>query len=192
MKIIKDYYLIKVEKTHEDTVIVDGKELYMDTSYSDMEYARQYGTVLEVPNSLSFGMKLDIKKGDKVYCHHFLISEENRLKYHEEDNVFKIRWDQIYCRVRKGKLKMLHHWNFVEQKKESKESYVTTSGIYIKPEREDEESYGYIEYMNKEMKSYGVEKGDEVIFSENSEYKMEIEGRKLLRMRNLDILAKID
>ena len=192
MKIIKDYYLIKVEKTHEDTVIVDGKELYMDTSYSDMEYARQYGTVLEVPNSLSFGMKLDIKKGDKVYCHHFLISEENRLKYHEEDNVFKIRWDQIYCRVRKGKLKMLHHWNFVEQKKESKESYVTTSGIYIKPEREDEEFYGYIEYMNKEMKSYGVEKGDEVIFSENSEYKMEIEGRKLLRMRNLDILAKID
>ena len=192
MKIIKDYYLIKVEKTHEDTVIVDGKELYMDTSYSDMEYARQYGTVLEVPNSLSFGMKLDIKKGDKVYCHHFLISEENRLKYHEEDNVFKIRWDQIYCRVRKGKLKMLHHWNFVEQKKESKESYVTTSGIYIKPEKEDEESYGYIEYMNKEMKSYGVEKGDEVIFSENSEYKMEIEGKKLLRMRNLDILAKID
>ena len=45
--------------------------------------------------------------------------------------------------------------------------------------------------MNDELKSWGVKKGDEVIFSKNSEYDMLIEGEKLLRMRNFDILAKV-
>ena len=86
---------------------------------------------------------------------------------------------------------MLGHWNFVKQKVEDESNYVTESGIYMKPEAEDEELYGYVEYMNKELKDWGVKKGDEVIFSKNSEYDMEIEGEKLLRMRNFDILAKV-
>ena len=87
---------------------------------------------------------------------------------------------------------MLHHWNFVKQKVEDESQYITKSGIYTKPEAEDEELYGYIEYMNDEMKNMGVKKGDEVIFSKNSEYDMQIEGEKLLRMRNFDILAKVE
>jgi co-chaperonin GroES (HSP10) len=46
--------------------------------------------------------------------------------------------------------------------------------------------------MNDEMKKMGLKKGDEVIFSKNSEYDMKIEGDKLLRMRNFDILAKVE
>ena len=191
MRPIRDYYFVKVEKTHEDTIIVNGKELYMDTSFEDMKHARQYGTVIAVPTTLSFGLKMDVKKGDKVYCHHFLTNEENRVKYHEQENVFQIRCDAVYARVRKGKLKMLNHWNFVEQKKEDKDNYMSKSGIYLKPEREDKELHGYIRHMNKEMKEWGAKEGDEVVFSENSEYDMKIEGEKLLRMRNIDILAKI-
>jgi co-chaperonin GroES (HSP10) len=87
---------------------------------------------------------------------------------------------------------MLHHWNFVKQKVEDESEYMTNSGIYTKPEAEDEELHGYIEYMNDEMKSMGLKKGDEVVFSKNSEYDMQIEGEKLLRMRNFDILAKVE
>jgi len=188
----KDYYFVKVEKTHEDTITLNGKELFLDSSYNDMKHARQYGTVVGVPRGLSMGKKRDIKKGDKVYCHHFLANEENRVKYHDKENVFQIRCDAIYARVRKGKLKMLNHWNFVEQKKEDKDNYMSKSGIYLKPEREDKELHGYIKHMNKEMKAWGAKVGDEVIFSENSEYDMNIEGEKLLRMRNFDILAKVE
>ena len=35
----------------------------------------------------------------------------------------------------------------------------------------------------------GVEEGDRVMWSENSEYDMDIDGVKLLRMRNFDVLA---
>jgi co-chaperonin GroES (HSP10) len=46
--------------------------------------------------------------------------------------------------------------------------------------------------MNDWMKDQGVVEGDEVVFSENSEYEMTIEGEKLLRMRNEDILATVN
>lgn len=39
------------------------------------------------------------------------------------------------------------------------------------------------------MKDQGVKEGDRVTWSENSEYDMDIDGQKLLRMRNIDVLA---
>jgi len=192
MRPIRDYFFVKVEKTHEDTIELNGRELFLETSYNDMQYARQYGIVVGVPTALSNGISMDVKEGDKVYCHHFLISEENRLTYHDEEKVFKVHCSHVYARVRKGKIKMLNHWNFVKQKVEDESKYITDSGIYMKPEAENEELYGYIEYMNDEMKEMGLKKGDEVVFSKNSEYDMNIEGDKLLRMRNFDILAKIE
>ena len=127
-----------------------------------------------------------------MYCHHFLTSEENRVKFHDDEKVFSIHWTYMYARVRKGKLKMLHQWNFVKQKVEDESNYISDSGIYLKPEAEDVELHGYVEYMNDDLKKLGVKKGDEVVFSENSEYDMIIEGEKLLRMRNFDILAKVE
>lgn len=192
MRPIRDYYFIKVEKIHEDTIIVNGKELFMDTSFDELKHARQYGTVVALPVGLPKGLKLDVKVGDKVYCHHFLTSEENRVKFHDDEKIFSIHWTYMYARVRKGKLKMLHQWNFVKQKVEDESNYVSNSGIYLKPEAEDIELHGYVEYMNEDLKKLGVKKGDEVVFSENSEYDMIIEGEKLLRMRNFDILAKVE
>tara|TARA_R100001443_G_scaffold61989_2_gene72004 strand:- start:1563 stop:2141 length:579 start_codon:yes stop_codon:yes gene_type:complete len=189
MKPNKDYFFVHVEKTHEDTVEVNGRELFLDTSYDELKHARQYGTVVGAPRALSMGHKRDIKEGDKVYCHHFLVNEENRVNFLEQDNVYKIFFESIYARVRDGELKMVSHWNFVKQKVEDESNYMTKSGIYTKPEAEDEELHGYVCHMNDELKSWGVKIGDEVIFSKNSEYDMQIEGEKLLRMRNFDILA---
>ena len=109
----------------------------------------------------------------------------------EEENVYKVHWQQIYARVRKGKLKMLHHWNFVKQKVESEDNIKTKSGIFFKPEVEDITLHGTIVHMNDWLKNQGVKTGDEIVFSENSEYDMTIEGEKLLRMRNEDILALV-
>ena len=192
MRPIRDCYFVKVEKTQEDTIILNGKELFLDTSFNELKLARQYGTVVALPVGLPKGLKLDVKVGDKVYCHHFLTSEENRVKFHDDEKVFSIHWTYMYARVRKGKLKMLHQWNFVKQKVEDESNYISDSGIYLKPEAEDVELHGYVEYMNDDLKKLGVKKGDEVVFSENSEYDMIIEGEKLLRMRNFDILAKVE
>ena len=106
--------------------------------------------------------------------------------------MYKIYWSDVYCRVRNGKLKMLHYWNLVEQKMEDEKDYTTKSGILTKPNMEEVELHGYIRYMNDWMRDQGIKEGDEVVFSENSEYDMNIMGEKLMRMRNFDILAKIE
>tara|TARA_Y100001963_G_scaffold141967_1_gene210894 strand:+ start:263 stop:844 length:582 start_codon:yes stop_codon:yes gene_type:complete len=192
MKPIKDYFFVKVEKTTEDTVNINGTEVFIDTSYDPMKLARQYGVVVETPLSLSKGVDIDIKEGDTVYCHHFLTQKENEIKLYEQDLVYKIHWSDVYCRIRNGKLKMLHYWNFVEQRTEKEDDFKTKSGIITKPVAEEVKYHGYIRHMNSWMKKQGVKEGDEVIFSENSEYDMNIMGQKLMRMRNFDILAKIE
>ena len=127
MRPVKDYYFVKVEKTQEDTIIVNGKELFMDTSYDELKHSRQYGTVVALPHSLPKDVNLDVKVGDKIYCHHFLTNEENRVKFHEDEKVFSIHWSYVYAIVRKGRIKMLHHWNFVKQKVEDESNYIVTT-----------------------------------------------------------------
>ena len=192
MKPIKDHFFIKVDKKTEDTTIIGNTELVIDTSYDPLKLARQHGVVVETPRSLPEGVNLDIKKRDTVYCHHLLTQDENEIKFYEQELVYKIHWNDIYCRSRNGKLKMLYHWNLVEQKMEDEKDFTTESGIVIKPHMEEIELHGYIRHMNKGMKELGVKEGDEVVFSENSEYSMNIMGEKLMRMRNFDILAKIE
>ena len=212
MKIPKNYFLVQVEKPYNDTIELNGKEIMLNITFDPYKFARQYGVVYETPVWLPNGLEFDVKKGDKIYFHHLVTGSvgavtidkkfkressqdyksENLISWIDDKNVYKVHWNQIYARVRKGKLKMLHHWNFVEQKVESEESIKTKSGIFIKPEIEDITLHGIIRYMNNWLKEQGVNIGDEVVFSENSEYDMTIEGKKLLRMRNQDILALVD
>lgn len=212
MKIPKDYFLVKVDKAYEDTIELNGKEMFLDIKFDPYKFARQYGVIHSTPVGLPKGLDFDVKKGDKIYFHHLVTgsvgavtmdqkfeNESNQdfkslnlVTWVDEENVYKVHWQQIYARVRKGKLKMLHHWNFVKQVTEDEESIKTKSGIFIKPEVDDITLHGVIVYMNDWLKKQGVKIGDEVVFSENSEYDMTIENKKLLRMRNEDILALVN
>jgi co-chaperonin GroES (HSP10) len=211
MKIPKNYFLVQVEKAYDDTIEFNGREIFLDIKFDPYRFARQYGVVYETPRWLPKGLEFDVKKGDKIYFHHLITAAKggvtidkkfsnesgqdyksaNLVDWVEEENVYKVHWQQIYARVRKGKLKMLHHWNFVKQKVESEDNIKTKSGIFFKPEVEDITLHGTIVHMNDWLKNQGVKTGDEIVFSENSEYDMTIEGEKLLRMRNEDILALV-
>ena len=211
MKIPKNYFLVQVEKAYDDTIEFNGREIFLDIKFDPYRFARQYGVVYSTPISLPKGLEFDVVEGDKIYFHHLVTGAKsgvtidkkfedesgqqyksaNLVDWVEEENVYRVHWQQIYARVRKGKLKMLHHWNFVKQKVESEDNIKTKSGIFFKPEVEDITLHGTIVHMNDWLKNQGVKTGDEIVFSENSEYDMTIEGEKLLRMRNEDILALV-
>jgi len=106
--------------------------------------------------------------------------------------ILQVDASQVYCAVRNDEIIMQNFWCLVEQKTESEDNYKTSSGIFLKSTMEIEEQRGYLKYANQEILDYGAKINDEVIFSENSEYNMNIEGQELLRMRNIDILAVIE
>tara|TARA_R110002020_G_scaffold63770_7_gene169855 strand:- start:7167 stop:7736 length:570 start_codon:yes stop_codon:yes gene_type:complete len=185
MKPIKDYYWVKVEKETEDTIEINGVEMYRDTSYDPMKLARQFGTIYKTPIHSPEGA--DLEEGDKVWFHHFIPTEVNKVKYADSENVYQAQIQHIYLRERDGEYKAVGDWNFVEQ--EVKEPEQTASGIILETEGKDVELHGKTVFINSWMEEQGVEEGDRVFFSENSEYDMNIDGRSLLRMRNFDILA---
>ena len=103
--------------------------------------------------------------------------------------VFQTTKPFVYAIVRDGKLKMLDNWVFVEQVLEDESKCKTDSGIWIKPDQEDEELHGILRYSNNELIEQGANINDRIIFSKDSEYVMDIEGEDLMRMRNEDVLA---
>tara|TARA_R100000458_G_C8275807_1_gene250978 strand:+ start:1535 stop:2116 length:582 start_codon:yes stop_codon:yes gene_type:complete len=189
MKPLSNYIWVEVEKSHENSTYIKGKnnekiELYLDSSYEPEFNARQYGTVYAVSDKVK-----GVEPGDKIYCHHFLVTEANRVKFIEDKLVYKIQEPFIYAIVRNGKLKMLNNWVFVEQVKETEEDCKTESGIFFKANPEEEELHGILRHSNDELIEQGAKIGDRIIFSTNSEYVMKIEGEELMRMRNEDVLA---
>ena len=184
MNPISDYIWVEVEKTHEDTILLNGKELYLNPTYNPEFNARQHGVVYADSDKIK-----NIKVGDKIYCHHFLVTKMNRINFIEDKLIYKIQEPMVYAVVRNKKVIMLNNWVFVEQVIEDEDKCKTESGIWIKPDQEDEELHGILKYSNRELIEQGANIGDRVIFSENSEYKMEIEGEDLMRMRNEDVLA---
>ena len=183
MKPIKDLYWIEVVKQTEDTIMLNGVELYRDTSYDPMKLARQFGVVYETPMQND----LNIQKGDKVWFHHFVATDSNKVKYIDDKDVYQANKSQIYLVERDGEMIPIGVWNFIKQ--ERKEAEKTESGIFLETSASDVELHGHAVYINDWMKEQGVKKGDRVFFSENSEYDMNINGESLLRMRNFDILG---
>ena len=188
MRPIKDSYWIEVEKETEDTIMLNGKELYRDTSYDPMKLARQYGTVYRTPIHDTRGS--GIQEGDKVWFHHFIATPVNLVKHADKENIYQAKMDQIYLIKRDGKYIPVGDWNFMEQ--EMKDPDKSDSGIFLGSEAQEVDLHGEAVIINEWMKEQGVEEGDRVMWSENSEYDMDIDGRKLLRMRNFDVLCKYE
>ena len=187
MKLIKDSFWIRIEKPEEDTVKCGDLDLVLNTSYNPMYHARRYGEIFIAPQSTSFDV--DVKKGDKVWFHHFVANKDKVVNYIEEDNIYVADITQIYARERDGKVETVHHWNMIKQLVESESDIKTESGIYLKPEVEDIVQRGVVKYPSKTLTEMGVNIGDKIIFTKNSEYDMDINGDELLRMRDCDIVA---
>ena len=177
-KPVRDLFWVEIEKEQEDSFEMNKKQFYLESSYNVLLHARQYGKVYQIP--VHDNLDLDIKKGDIVYFHHFVTADEenaygvqkgvNRVNFIKDKKVYKVHNSQIYGRIRKGKFKSVYYWNFVEQLKEDEKSIKTKSGIFLKPEVEDITLYGRLIYPSKNLKDI---KGEKIIFSENSEYKMD-------------------
>ena len=185
MKPIKDVYWIEVEKETEDTMMLNGVELYRDTSYDPMKLARQYGTVYKTP--MQDSKNLGIQEGDKVWFHHFVATKENNVKHADKENIYQAFPEQIYLIKRDDKYIPVGVWNFMEQ--EMKEPEKSESGIFLESSASEVHLHGKAVILNDWMKENGVDEGDRIMWSENSEYDMDIDGRKLLRMRNFDVLG---
>ena len=190
---LNDCVFVYREKNTKDEVQAGETKLFIDTSWYEYDHVIQHATVKYVPKRISSYFKTDMElaPGDKVYCHHFIADEKNIIEIHGE-KLSKLNYGMLYARVRDNKVHMLSDWVLVEIVKDKEEELKTKSGIWIKNEKEKKEQIGKIKYVNSKSIIDGFKPGDTVMFIKDADYEMEVEGEKLYRMRNQDILAKVD
>ena len=182
-----------VEDNKKSTLKHGTLTLHLRTDYEPyhIDNCVQDGIVRHIPDNLP-AEYANIKVGDKVYTHHFLINEKNLVEINGEP-MRTIQYDQIYCIIHsEGMLEMLGKWNLLEPIKEDESNFKTAGGLLLKPEIGNIERYGIIRYSNTELLDTGAKIGDKVTMRKNSEYEIEVEGKRYFRVHNDDILAVIE
>lgn len=197
MQSIIDHVLINAVKDEKALHSIPNTDikLVIPTQFNPYEEERvtQSGTVVSAPlyytvtykdsegkNKTKRMSDVKIKKGDKIYCHHFLTHDENYVS----ENLWKDDYSNIYCRIVDGNIEMVGRWNFLEIiKKEEK------AGEIILVHKDDKEvGVGIIKHPSDFMKSQGIKEGMLVEFKRNAGYVMVVEGKKFYRLEDELIL----
>ena len=179
---------LDLESETNDTIIVNGEELYLDTAFQRMWHARQWGEVRYFPRRFKKEGEdgIELVKGDKMYCHHFLI-ENRQAKDVMGEKLYFIPYPMCFCVVRDGEIHMLNQYILVKPIVEPEEKYMTKSGIMIKPEPENIERICKVVKTNATSEEYGIREGMIATFLNDADYAMEIEGENYWVMRNKEI-----
>ena len=157
----------------------DGVIVNTTNDETDFKYVNRIGEVIAVPRDNYANLEV----GDKVIVHHntfrkwwnvrgLLKDSANFVK----ENTFQVHTDQLYAYNRGEGWKTVDDWIFV---KPIENEYITLDNIgqYVV-------QTGIVKFANDHI-------GQEVFFDKKSEYKFEIDGEILYRMKERDIMLFI-
>ena len=178
--------------TKDEVDIGNGKKLFIDTTWYEEDHIIQYGIVRHPPIRLSKWLKteVELKSGDKVYGHHFMGKDTNKIELEGKDYSM-LPYNMLYARVRNNKIHMLSDYVLVEKVVDKEEDIVTASGIILKTQVQKKEQIGVVKHVNSTSIDFGFKPGDRILFIKDADYEMEVEGEKLFRMKNDNILCKV-
>lgn len=182
------YFIVKPNKgkRYDNTVDVGGIGLIVSSSIEDHKASNRFAIVVSLPINYSG----PIKVGDTLVVHHnvfkFYNDTQGRIKSgksYYKDDLFFIEEDQFFMYGSEGNWKAIEKYCFIEP---SKQKEWTISRIGSK-----EPLMGKIIYGNETLRSMGIEEGDEVSFTPDSEYEFKIDDRLLYRVFTKDVCLKL-
>jgi len=144
-----------------------------------------------------------LEEGDLVIVHHNILRIKNSVRgeyeksdFYIKDNLYYVPLDQVYMYKRgDADWQSLDPYCFVKpiQITEKKQNglFLTTNTDTL-GYKGNVENRGIMKYCNKELESYGVKVGDEIVFSRDSEYEFEIDGEIYYRIKSNNILATVE
>lgn len=201
---IWDAVIIRAEKDKNAKVKVGDQVIDIVTKFDQWGHATTDGVVVSAPVKLSKGGQVRVKNGDKVYCHHFLTSEQNEVEI-DGEVLYRMDHREVYCTINEGNVEMIGEWNFCEALREQEEGFTyendsdtgtvmkkSASGIIVDTDVKHDVKWAVIKHLSDEAKEEGLNEGDHVLYRKDCDYEMTVEGKKYFRIRTKDILAKRD
>ena len=174
-------------RRYDNTRKIGGIDLIVSTSEEDHKFSNRYAKVDETP----FGYTGPISPGDTLLVHHNAFKFYNDMKGRQKsgksffrDDIFFIENDQFFLYKKGDKWYSHDRFCFVKP--------IAATESYIKKPFSEEPLTGIMMYPNDYLISKGVNSGDTVCFSPDSEYEFTVDGEKLYRMYDHQITIKLN
>jgi hypothetical protein len=173
-------------KRYDNTKDISGVEILVSTSEEDHKFSNRFAEVVELP----LGYSGPISAGDILLVHHNVFKFYNDIKGRQKsgksffkDDLFFIETEQFYMYKRSSIWNAYDRYCFVKP--------IPAKDSYIKKPFSEEPLMGIMKYPNEYLISRGINEGDAVCFSPDSEYEFDVDGEKLYRMYDHQITVKL-
>lgn len=182
------YFIVKPIKgrRYNNTKEIEGVELIVSTSEEDHKFSNRYAEVVELP----LGYTGPILPGDILLVHHNVFKYYNDMKGRQKsgksffrDDYFFIEFDQFFMYKRGFTWNTHDRYCFIKP--------IPAIDSYIKKPFSEEPLMGIVKYSNEYLLSKGVFPNDKVCFTPDSEYEFDVDGEKLYRMFDHQIVIKL-
>ncbi len=147
--------------------------------WSNAQYHPGMKESIDFETIAEWGAKIDARQGEKCYFHPSVTEKENLV----EEGLYRCAVHEIICVVRDGR--PVPQGGYILIKPNIEEELESESGLITKLEGEADLVYGTVAYSAGELKP-----GQDIVFLEYSDWKVNIEGEELFAMREEDILLK--
>ena len=183
------YFIVKPknDRRYDSTKNIGGIDFITSTSEENHMASNREGIVISTP----LGYKGDVEPGDTLLVHHNVFKFYNDMygrrksgKSYFKENLFFIDDDQFFLYKKEGKWKSHGKYCFVKPILVEK-SIITKNTKY-------EPLKGIVKYSNKQLELLGVNEGDVVIFTPESEYEFTLEDEVLYRMFTNNITTVLE
>lgn len=158
--------------------------LIISTSKEDHKATNRFATVINTP----IGYNGPIEAGDNLVVHHNVFrsyydmkGRERKSMSHLKDNLYIVDFDQFFLYKKNDSVWMAHYpYCFVEPIEKQKDLSVFEVGV-------EQPLIGKLTYVSDEM---NIRSGTLVSYQPDTEYRFDIDGKKLYRMfeRNICII----
>ena len=177
-------FLIKPQGQSEYNREKNG--VVLTSSIENHKDVNRIGEIVEVP----LAYEGDISPGDLVVVHHNVFRSYYDMKGYErksreyfKDNLYLVDITQIYLVKKDSSWSSFDDFCFVTPKEEEQES--VSLDKY-------EKNIGVMAYSSKSLMHSGVNNGDQVAYTDDSEYQFTIDDQLMYRMRTKDICIKFN
>jgi co-chaperonin GroES (HSP10) len=186
-------FVIKLEKAFEDTVTINGVEMFKDARFDDFKSRISYGTIEAIPAKWDIPKK--VKKGDTLVFHHHVNQQPD--KYGIGEDCYLVSYHptelsgQAYMAIHQdGSVTVLGDWVILEATEDKEVEVTSASGLYLGTEHVEAKNESVVLYPSKGTEELGLKVGDLVMYNKNADYRITLpDGSQVFRMKPAYIYA---
>lgn len=195
MSKIKTYYYI-IAELEEQFKNTGESGIILNNSIENVDFLNREFKVVSAPNFVT------VSEGDYVTVHHNIGRPRYTMhgelvpsEFYIKDNLYFIPLTEVYLHRKKEEEthNCLNPFCFIKPVEYQSKSGLIETGSMVKglSHKGYQKSVGELHLINTDLKGMGLEVGDKIVYSKNSEHMYTVGKEVLYRMKTKDILAKL-